>query len=177
VAQAAAGAAFTCVGALQEQGWRREWIYTVRSGSDAETCCGVLGRCRSVGWPQHLCGVLQRPLKQQLQRLGALQERSVASEAAVATSRSFAGTSCGSSRSRGSVHLCGNVTGAVSAVQERCWSVLWDVLLAGAAAVAASGNVAGAFCGGILWPRTEVPGESPERPKLKVPKPGTKNYI
>ena len=42
--------------------------------------CNVWKRCRSVLWPQ----------KQQLQRLGALQERSVASEAAVAATRSVA---------------------------------------------------------------------------------------
>ena len=48
--------------------------------------------------------------KQQLQRLGALQERSVASAAAVAASRSVAGAFCGLRRSSCSV-------------QQRCRSV------------------------------------------------------
>ena len=54
-----------------------------------------------------LCG-----LKQQLQRLGALPERSLALEAAVATFGHVAGAFC--------CLRCSSCS-----VQERCWSVLW----------------------------------------------------
>ena len=58
----------------------------------------VLKRCTSVVWPrssscsvQERCGSVARPPKQQLQRLGALQERIRGEKAAFATSRSAAG--------------------------------------------------------------------------------------
>ena len=61
------------------------------SGGVAGAFCGLKGnsysaqeRCRSVLWQQ----------RQQLQRLGALQERSVVSEATVTASRSVAGAFC-----------------------------------------------------------------------------------
>ena len=83
--------------------------------------CSVQERCRSVLWSQ----------KQQLQRPGALQERSVASEAAVAASGSVAGAFCLWPQKQQLQHL--------GALQERS--------VASEAAIAASGSVAGAFCG------------------------------
>ena len=61
------------------------WSVAGAFGGLRRSSCSVRERGRSVLWPQ----------KQQLQRLGALQERSVVSEGAVAASGSVAGALCG----------------------------------------------------------------------------------
>ena len=103
--------------------------------------CSVQERCRSVLWLR----------KHQLQRPGALQERSVATETTVAASRSVVAAYCG----------FGNIS---CIVRERYRSVLWlqkhqlqrqgalqEHSVAPEASVAASGSVAGAFCGSGIW--------------------------
>ena len=77
-----AGAANATVAAIRDATVFSSFCKRCGDGDPRISSCSALKRCRNAVWPQ----------KQQLLRLGALQERYIASEAAIAASGSVAGS-------------------------------------------------------------------------------------